>query len=306
MPQAPTVERDRTYWEGLVDQYLDALVARAPWRLPLSENVRFTENGQVLEPGDGLWATADGLGVFRHHIADPQSGQAAFVGTVRENGAGVILLLRLKAEAGLVTEIESVVIRHSAGADKYDELGSPDPVWFTTIPPAERADRSGLSATANLYFAGLEQNDGSRIPPFHPDCNRTENATQTSNLQEEARYGHWDIGDFVNRDCAAQFGLGLMRFVTEIRSRRFPVIDEERGVVVAFGVFDHDGTVHSVRLTDGRKLQCPTYFRTPRSLPIVELFKIENGLIRQVEANLTEGLYGMQTGWEENSHDEQS
>ena len=56
---------DRACLEGLLDRYVDALVARDPSRLPAADTVRFTENGQRLELGDGLWRTVTGRAVTR-------------------------------------------------------------------------------------------------------------------------------------------------------------------------------------------------------------------------------------------------
>ncbi len=49
---------DRTCLEGFVNQYLDAMVARNPYGLPLGPKVKFTENEQVISLGEGIWGTA--------------------------------------------------------------------------------------------------------------------------------------------------------------------------------------------------------------------------------------------------------
>jgi hypothetical protein len=61
---------DRRCLSGLLDGYVDALVAHEPSRLPLAPAVRFAENGQRLELGDGLWHTATGKGGYRLDLAD--------------------------------------------------------------------------------------------------------------------------------------------------------------------------------------------------------------------------------------------
>jgi hypothetical protein len=43
---------------GIIDQYLEALESDDPLKLPLADNVRYTENGQTLELGDGIWGTS--------------------------------------------------------------------------------------------------------------------------------------------------------------------------------------------------------------------------------------------------------
>jgi len=45
---------NRACLEGYVDKYLDAMVAHDPAKAPFARGVKFTENGQRLEPGDGL------------------------------------------------------------------------------------------------------------------------------------------------------------------------------------------------------------------------------------------------------------
>ncbi len=92
---------DRACLEGLVNQYLDAMVARNPFSLPLAAKVKFTENDQVLKPGEGLWLTATGLGTYKLFAADPQAGEVAFLGTMRENGTPIALALRLKVSSFL-------------------------------------------------------------------------------------------------------------------------------------------------------------------------------------------------------------
>src|SRR5881392_21647 len=78
---------NRACLENLVDQYLTALVAHDPKRLPVSKDVMYTENDQVIEVGDGFWKTVEGRGNYTHVFADPEVGQVAYMGTMREAGA---------------------------------------------------------------------------------------------------------------------------------------------------------------------------------------------------------------------------
>src|SRR5688500_15259277 len=55
LPYGPVpVTCDRACLEGLEDQYLAALVAHAPKRLPLSADVRYTENDQLMPIGTSV------------------------------------------------------------------------------------------------------------------------------------------------------------------------------------------------------------------------------------------------------------
>src|SRR5580700_7272470 len=61
---------DRACLERIVDQYLDAMLAHDPHKAPFASDVKFTENGQKLELGDGLWRTFTAKGTYRMLVED--------------------------------------------------------------------------------------------------------------------------------------------------------------------------------------------------------------------------------------------
>src|ERR1700682_3970471 len=67
----------RSGLEPFVDKYLDAMIAHDPTKAPFARGVKFTENGQRLEPGDGLWNTMSGKGTFRLFVTDVEAQQVA-------------------------------------------------------------------------------------------------------------------------------------------------------------------------------------------------------------------------------------
>jgi hypothetical protein len=267
---------------AMVDRYLDAVVAHDAARLPLAPGVRFTENGQHLELNDGLWNTASERGGYKLYIPDAQAGQVGFFGTIRERGVPAILAVRLKVESGKISEIETLVARSESGAKLLEKLGQPHPSFLETIPPAERASREEVIRVSNMYFSGLERNDGKGEYPFTDDCNRLEDGKQTTNNPDAGWV--YDGVNFGALGCKAQFETGFFHFVTRIRDRRFVVVDEERGLGLAFAFFDHAGN-----LAKG-----PT---KPQTWELAELFKIVKGKIRQIEAVVEACPYGMLSGW---------
>jgi hypothetical protein len=106
---------NRACLEGLVDQYLKAVVAHDPSKLPLSKDVMYTENNQVIDVGDGLLEDRPGLGNYRHVFADPEFGQVAMMGTMMEAGTPILMSLRLRVELGRITEIESIYFKPGGG-----------------------------------------------------------------------------------------------------------------------------------------------------------------------------------------------
>jgi len=309
---------DRVGLEHLASRYLDALVAHAPNRLPLAGNVRYTENGVELGLQDGLWGTAKRAGKYRILIPDVQSQQVAYMGVLEEAGHLICATTRLRVEDGYVTEIETLVNHPTlsgpglfgAGAKMLEDMGAPHPEFTTKLKPAERLSRPKLIEIANSYFSGLERNTGRYPVPFDPDCNRRENGVQTTGNaavtgvsssagSEPARPRDPNAGkSMFEMSPKEQLETGGLAFVTAIRNRRFPVVDEEVGNVLAFGFFDHSGQPETITWRDGRVT--PSAIRMPVSFQITELFKIKGGLIRQIEANLTSTSYGMKCAlWDE-------
>jgi hypothetical protein len=284
---------DRQCLDGLVDRYLDALVAHDPSRIPTTSDVRFIENGVALPLGSALWKTASGRGTYSHYFADVTAGQAGFIGTMREHGKGLILVLRLAVAGQQIREIEQLAIR-TGQVDEYEKL-TPDPLWTAAVPESSRRSRAELIALADHYYTGMQRNDPKGdYSFFHKACNRVEHGRQTTNMPP-SNYGHSDIPNFVTMGCEAQFQTGFLGFVTAIRDRRYPVIDEERQAVLAFAFFDHDGSIRSIPLSTGQTFKVPPYFSSPRTLAIAEGFKVADKKLRLIEAALTESPYGMKS-----------
>ena len=287
---------DRACLEGLVDRYVEALIAHDPAKIPVAPGVRFVENGVELPLGSALWRTASGRGSYSHYFADVAGAQAGFIGTLREHGKGMIFVLRLGVQDRRIREIEQLAIR-TGNVEEYEKL-VPDPLWTQAVPEAERIPRAELAALANRYYTGMQRNDPKGdYSFFHKDCNRIEHGRQTTNMPP-SNYGHSDIANFVTMGCEAQFQTGFLGFVTTIRDRRYAVIDEERQAVLAFAYFDHDGSIRSIPLSTGQTFKVPPYFSSPRTLPIAEGFKVMDHKLRLVEATLTESPYGMQSAYD--------
>lgn len=302
---------DRACLDRWVDQYLDALAANDPSRLPVTQNVKFSEDGQRLILGDGLWNTATGRGTYQFYMEDVEAGQVGFFGTMREAGEPIILAARLKIDGRKIAEIETIIVRDVHDAENLEKRGHPDPLFTETIPPAERASRADLVKAANMYFSGMQLNDGKGDYPFTDDCDRVENGEEAtnnhtpstedviraqSNSVETSSRQKSDLTYSAAWGCKQQFQSGLLHFVTRIRDRRFVVVDPERGVALAFCFFDHAaGKTRTFQLPDGRTVTSgPT---TPWTWEIAETFRVEHGEIRRIEAVYHRSPYGMSSGW---------
>src|SRR5580704_189266 len=158
-----SIDCDRACLEDLATQYFNALVAHDPTRLPLAKDVKYTENDQVLDIGDGFWGTVTQIGGYKHCFADTAAEQIGCMLTMHEGDHLVIMGMRLRVQLGRITEIETSYYRQGGGGpsnfEGYDK-GTTEPIWFEKIPAEKRVSRAQLINTANMYFAGLENNDG--------------------------------------------------------------------------------------------------------------------------------------------------
>jgi len=288
---------DRACLEGLATQYLEALVAHDPKKMPFAADVRYTEQDQAMQIGDGFWGTATAVGTYKHCFSDPTEEQIGCIVTMHEGDHLLIMGMRLRVQLGRLTEVETTYYRQGGGGPQNIngfDTSKPDAIWFEAIPPAQRASRQQLIATANMYFAGLENNDGKGVYPFADDCDRIENGmhtTNNANLTPNAPFNAFAM------TCMQQFKSGYYAVVTRIHHRRFPIVDEERGVVWANVIFDQNGTVQHIHLTNGQDVDMKNFNR-PSSLEVTEAFKITDGKIRRIEMMGSGLQYHLNSAWD--------
>jgi hypothetical protein len=282
---------DRACLEATINRFLDALVAHDPSALAWAPGAMYTENNVALEIGDGLWRTASKKGdpgqafVF----ADVPHGEVAYYGLIEERGALDYLALRLEVAAGRIAEAELVVNRKSETGPRGDpRMFVHDPAFTRAVPAAERVPRARMIDLANGYFSTLQLNDGKIFTQFAPDCSRLENGMRTA--------GDPHASNPYNRlHCEQQFKLGNYRWDDRLRERRFPLVDEERGLVLASGFIDHSGVLDKYTLTDGTVKTSP--IRAPHAWHFMEVFKIEHGEISRIESVFVYVPYGMPSPW---------
>jgi hypothetical protein len=160
------------------------------------------------------------------------------------------------------------------------------------IPDKQRLSRAELARIGNTYFSGLDEDDSGRNVPFSPECQRRENGTVLANNPDAPK----DSMQFMG--CKDQFDTGFSVIVTDIRERRFEVVDRTKGLAFGWGYFDHNGAPAKMsRTLDHQLVDVAPMFRQPFSFYIAEVFKIVDGKIRQIEAVLTPVPFEMESGW---------
>ncbi len=276
--QAQTPACDRACLTGFVDAWAAALKANDARALPQAAKARITENGAEKKLGATFWAGAQDI-VYRFDIVNTRRGDTGSELVVRNaDGSKTMIMLRLKVRDGSITEIETI----KANKGDADSLWDPDrltqvsPNLKLSIRVPERDSYYDLIATADGYFRAFQTNG---TPNYHkakllPDSMRFENGLQTTGL----------VRDGVFNDTARGFDEG--RFVgRNIWDRRYAVVDEERGAVLALVRFG---------LKAGAKAQNPI---TAHDRLVGELFAIKAGHIQEITAVLTNLPDDKPTGW---------
>ena len=276
--QAQQAACDRACLTGHVDAYFAALKSHNAQALPQASKARVTENGSERKLADTLWATA-GDAVYRFDIVNTRRGDTGTEAVVHNSdGSKTMFMLRLKVQNGAITEIETI----KANKGEADRLWDPD--RLTTVSPklqlsireAARDSYYDLIGTAESYWRAFQTNGS---PNYHrarilPDTLRFENGVQTTGTVRDGKFNDtargFDEGAFLGRN---------------LWDRRYPVVDEERGIVLSIVRFG---------LKAGAKSQSVA---TSNDRLVGEFFAVQNGQISEVHAVLFNLPDAKATGW---------
>jgi hypothetical protein len=270
--------------ECLVDvmnSYLDAMVVtREVSSVPVAPDVRVTENGQVVPLGSGLFRSARAI-PYRQIFADVTTGEVGVHAVADEGGRLAVFSVRLKVVAGRVAEIDTITAREGqASLFAPEDMTTPDPLFEQLVAADRRTARDVMIAAANAYYEGIVHGDPSRVPAA-PGCWRVENGVQTQKIPSLVLAGHCNLGH------------KAFAYINPIRNRRFPLVDEARGLVWALVIMDIKAAP-AVLDANGAVVQ-PA--REPRSILVRELFKITAGRIRRMDVVMRDLPFGATSGW---------
>jgi hypothetical protein len=178
--QSPAPGCDRECLRGKVTQLLDALVKHDVSSLPVAPTLRVTEDA-VEKPlaKVGVVATVTRLRDFRQDIIDERAGVAGAHVVAEENGAPVMLVVRVKVVADKLTEIELVTTRNAKEGLIFniDGLSKPSAVTNYVPRPEQLATRDEALKAALHYPEGLNaaKTFAAVNAPFAPQAYRFEN-----------------------------------------------------------------------------------------------------------------------------------
>jgi hypothetical protein len=284
---------DRDCLIGLTDSYLAAMVSRDPAKAPVSATTRFTENTHITKLGESsAWTNVTGMQGYKVYVADPAAAQVALYAVMDGKERPAILTLRLKVADRRITEIESVYVGiGQTGLGSLDNLQTAAPLWNEVLPPGKRRSREEMIAITDRYFATLEDGHKDHIP-FTDDCLRVENGVITAGNSRGQGIGAMGCRENLNQPIWA--------YITHVKPRRYLAVDVERGLVSGMFMFRHAGTESSYVDAAGKTVPFSAAMLKKQAVVIAELFKIEDGKIRRIEAVMTGNLdLDAPSGWGE-------
>lgn len=309
---------DRACLNTFVDKYFDALISHCTCNVPFAPDVKYTENGESVKPGEGIWKTFTARGTYRIYLADPQTGEAGYYGDIKEFGTLLgTMALRLKVKDRRIAEVETVVARqqlrpkgglglNTAGImtpKMIDELTpagfvSPDSTLLEPVPAADRSLREKLIAITDQYFEAFSQ-DKATAAPFADTCSRRENGFAATNNSDGPVVDPAQPAFRVfSGSCAQEIDRGFFSALSKVGDQRPLVVDVDQGLVLDLAFLDNEGNVKSVSVQGVGDVKVPAEFLRPITFVEPQLFKIETGTIREIEGLSWPLPYGMRSGWE--------
>jgi hypothetical protein len=171
---------DRECLRSTMTAFLYALLRHDASDVPIADDLRVTEDGIEKPLADlGLLRTVTRLRGYRQDILDERAGMAGSHVVVEENGAPVLLVVRLKVTDGEVAEIETVATRsRSEGLIfKIDGLNVPSEEMNYAPRPEQITSREAAIEAALHYPTGLNAATtfAAVNAPFAPNAYRYEN-----------------------------------------------------------------------------------------------------------------------------------
>lgn len=248
---------DRACLGGLLNQYVDALVAHDPARLSLvSPTVRYTEDSKDAKLGEGLWKSVTGKGTFRHDYLDVAKQKAATHVHLLEGATPVLYSVVLHVQDRRIGGIETLVQRVAPDSRlKPTELGKPVRGLEDPVPSGKRQSRESMVRTALSYTEGLRI--GSFVDagtPFATDAYRVENGAilAGAGCLRPPHCGLYDQNIILHPSVMASVA----------------AVDEDKGIVVLWMNFGYTGPAYG----EGN------------ALVTFEAFKVWGGQIRTINA----------------------
>jgi len=262
-----------------VDTYFKALVDNNPAAVPLAKDVKITLNGDVKPLAETFWDGAESI-VFRFDIVNTRLGDTGTEAVIKNSdGSKTMYMLRMKIQDESIVEIETIKCNkgEADGLWGVDNLNEVSQSYQLSIREVEQDSYYDLIGTAESYWRAFQTNGSPEYRPARllPDSRRYENGMQTTGMVKDGQY----------ESTAKGFDTGFFK-ERNIWDRRYPVVDEERGVVLSIVRFGIKEGMNS-------RSEATTHSRL-----VAEFFAIKAGWIQEIQAVLVNRTDEQPTSWE--------
>jgi hypothetical protein len=293
---------DRPALIKLADDYLAALVAHDPKKVPLAADVKSVENTKRIKPGEGLWQTTTaGSTEFKIIVPDTVSQAVGGMAMMQSEGKPAQIGFRLKVVGGKIVETEHLIaLPRPDFMQNLQKVRAGIPM---EVPYEYRDSRGRMIHIAKSYYDALDLNNGS-LAPFAPDCDRHENGFRTA-PNGGALAGAGIPGQPPRppslvgmQDCKSQLDSQAMAYITTIDNRRVEIADELTGLALGFSQFRHAMTTKEYKIVNDPGRESNTMNFNPFDLPAMHIYKIWGGQIHEIEAMGFMAPFNAPSGWE--------
>jgi hypothetical protein len=230
---------DRACLTSIAGNLLISMASHDPSSLPLSKSYAATENSQASSLNMmSLWRTVTGIKQTGQHIIDSKSGQIFFTAALDESGMPSLLMARLKVENRVITELELYVDRSRADSGfllQPEGLSQIPNTWTAPVPEGRKASREELLNVGKAVF-----DKGLSSPKASSDCVLME---MGGVVYEDPDYLVAVTPPEGNKEKLTDKKLvtipcGMISTRPGDPNARVEVVDEEKGIVVSFGVVE--------------------------------------------------------------------
>ncbi|MFT3904749.1 MAG: hypothetical protein QM718_00380 [Steroidobacteraceae bacterium] len=254
-PAAESASCDRNCLLGVLSDYEARLLRHDASGIATSATFRATENYLPIKLGEGYWTRVREI-LDQQQFADVQNGQAMALGLLDDGGKDAYFALRLKVQGKhRIAQSEMLLIRDGETSflqkDRSVKLSS---VYSEIVPAAQRSTRAELIRAVENFSDAWQYKDGD-LMSFSDDCTFSENNVQLSQpgytscghmLEYNGKRGIPGAGTSPERGdpgaptrpmTPADPSIGRPPLQGPwIRDRRYPVVDVERGLVIAYHI----------------------------------------------------------------------
>ena len=267
---ADAADCDRSCLEGLLTQYVDAVVSHDSSKLPVAGQVRFTEDGKDLALAAGqLWKSVTGKPIFRQDYLDVRQQVAAAHVQFPEAGTQALHTVLLHVRDRRITGIETQVQRITPDA-RFQPDGSLTkgmPGLADPVPQGKAMPRAQMIRTALTYTEGLRiGNFTTGKTPFAKQAYRVENGMFIAGV------------GCPRKECAGLYDQKIMLH-PDVKAS-VAAVDEQNGLVLLWMNFGDTGS-----------------YGPGNALVTYEAFKVWGGEIQVINAFFRTQPKETQRGW---------